>query len=242
MIAEEATTLDPRLRGGDDAAGRVSLPPTPGARRFDVRVIALGRTDFLCSWRAMQSFSAARTPCTQDELWLTEHPPVYTLGLAGRREHLLRDNAIPVHQVDRGGQVTYHGPGQLVVYVLVDLKRRGYGVRALVRRLEGAVVDWLAERGSAARGRVDAPGVYVSLGGHEAKIAALGLKVRNGCTYHGIAVNLDAALAPFGDIDPCGYPGLAVARLADFGPAPPLEAAGQALAEHIVRRLDPAVA
>lgn len=240
MIVEEATTLAPRLRGGDERS--LSFPPGRESSEVAVDVVSLGRTDYLACWRAMQAFTDARTPSTRDELWLTEHPPVYTLGLAGRREHLLRDNAIPVHQVDRGGQVTYHGPGQLIVYVLVNLKRRGFGVRALVRRLEGAVVDWLAEQGIAARGRVDAPGVYVRAGGREAKIAALGLKVRNGCTYHGIAVNLDADLAPFGDIDPCGYPGLTVARLADFGLSPPLEAAGQALAQHIVRRLDPAVA
>ena len=200
----------------------------------------LGRTDYVECWRAMQAFTDARTPASPDELWLTEHPPVYTLGLAGRREHLLRDNGIPVHKVDRGGQVTYHGPGQLVLYTLVDLRRRRLGVRALVRTLEDAVVDWLGTHGIGARGKVDAPGVYVARAGAEAKIAALGLKVRNGCTYHGIAVNVAMDLAPFADIDPCGYPGLAVAQLADFGVTRTVEAAGAELARHLAERL-PAV-
>ena len=185
----------------------------------------------------MQAFTDARTPSSSDELWLTEHAPVYTLGLAGRRDHLLRDNGIPVHKVDRGGQVTYHGPGQLVMYTLVDLRRRGLGVRPFVRMLESAVIGWLASHGVAARGRVDAPGVYVTRGDAEAKIAALGLKVRNGCTYHGVAVNVAMDLDPFADIDPCGYPGLAVAQLADFGVARTVEAAGTELAAHLRERL-----
>jgi lipoyl(octanoyl) transferase len=205
-----------------------------------VIVRALGRTDYVECWRAMQSFTDARSPAAPDELWLTEHPPVYTLGLAGRREHLLRDNGIPVHKVDRGGQVTYHGPGQLVLYTLVDLRRRRLGVRALVRLLESAVIDWLDSHRIAARGKVDAPGVYVTRDGAEAKIAALGLKVRNGCTYHGVAVNVAMDLAPFADIDPCGCPGLAVAQLADFGVARDVAAAGAELAPRLAGRL-PAV-
>jgi lipoyl(octanoyl) transferase len=197
----------------------------------------LGRTDYVECWRAMQAFTDARGPSSPDELWLTEHAPVYTLGLAGRREHLLRDNGIPVHKVDRGGQVTYHGPGQLVMYTLVDLRRRRLGVRALVRTLEHAVVDWLATHRVPARGREDAPGVYVMRDGAEAKIAALGLKVRNGCTYHGVAVNVAMDLAPFADIDPCGYPGLAVAQLADFGVVRTVAAAGAEVAERIAERL-----
>ena len=140
------------------------------------------------------------------------------------------DNAIPALKVDRGGQVTYHGPGQLVVYVLVDLKRRRLGVRELVRRLEAAVVEWLGSSGISAYGKPSAPGVYVSRDGVEAKIAALGLKVRNGCTYHGIAVNVAMDLSPFADIDPCGFPGLAVTQLADLGVAMTVERAGQTLA------------
>lgn len=198
---------------------------------------SLGRTDYVGCWRAMQAFTDARSPASADELWLTEHAPVYTLGLAGRRDHLLRDNGIPVHKVDRGGQVTYHGPGQLMLYTLVDLKRRRLGVRALVRLLEGVVIDWLAGHGIEARGKVDAPGVYVTRAGLEAKIAALGLKVRNGCTYHGVAVNVAMDLAPFADIDPCGYPGLAVAQLSDFGVARDVESAGAELAPRLAGRL-----
>jgi lipoyl(octanoyl) transferase len=165
----------------------------------------------------MQAFTDARTPDTTDEVWLTEHAPVYTLGLAGRPEHILRANTIPILRVDRGGQITYHGPGQLVVYLLVDLKRLRLGVRALVEAIERAVIKLLDSYGIEAYGRRDAPGVYVKRDGVEAKVAALGLKVRNGCTYHGFALNLDMDLAPFDDIDPCGYRGLAVTQLRDLG-------------------------
>jgi lipoyl(octanoyl) transferase len=165
----------------------------------------------------MQAFTDARTPDTTDEVWLTEHWPVYTLGLAGRPEHMLRANTIPILKVDRGGQITYHGPGQLVVYLLIDLKRLRLGVRALVEAIESAVIKLLDSYGIEAYGRRDAPGVYVERDGREAKVAALGLKVRNGCTYHGFALNLDMDLAPFDDIDPCGYRGLAVTQLRDLG-------------------------
>jgi lipoyl(octanoyl) transferase len=185
----------------------------------------------------MQAFTAARTPDTPDEIWLTEHPPIYTLGLAGRREHLLRDGGIPVRKVDRGGQITYHGPGQLVAYVLVDLRRSRRGVRALVRTLEDSVIEWLDSMGISAYGKPSAPGVYVTVDAAEAKIAALGLKVRNGCTYHGLAVNVAMDLAPFADIDPCGYPGLAVTQLADLGPRRTVEVAGAELAPILAARL-----
>ena len=191
---------------------------------------SLGITEYEPTWRAMQAFTDARTAETPNELWLTEHPPVYTLGLAGRREHLLRDNGIPVIKVDRGGQVTYHGPGQLVVYLLLDLRRPKLPVRALVRMIESAVVEWLDSLGVSAYGKPSAPGVYVSTAGVEAKVAALGLKVRNGCTYHGLAVNVAMDLAPFADIDPCGYAGLAVTQLADLGVARTVEQAGAELA------------
>jgi lipoyl(octanoyl) transferase len=161
----------------------------------------------------MQAFTAGRGADTPDELWLLEHPPVFTLGQAGRREHLLADLGIPVIAIDRGGQVTYHGPGQAVVYVLLDLRRRGYGVKELVSRLEQAVIDLLAEHGVAARRQAGAPGVYVD----GAKVAALGLRIRNGCSYHGLALNVDLDLAPFAAINPCGYPGLAVTRTRDLG-------------------------
>jgi lipoyl(octanoyl) transferase len=189
--------------------GRKSHGYAPAVKR-------LGRTEYTATWRAMQAFTDARTADTDDEIWLTEHPPVYTLGLAGRREHVLRANAIPVLKVDRGGQVTYHGPGQLVVYLLIDLKRLRLGVRSLVEAIESAVIKLLNSYGLEAYGRRDAPGVYVERGGREAKVAALGLKVRNGCTYHGFALNLDMDLAPFDDIDPCGYRGLAVTQLRDL--------------------------
>jgi lipoyl(octanoyl) transferase len=199
----------------------------------------LGRTGYEPTWRAMQAFTAARTADTPDELWLTEHPPVYTLGLAGRREHLLRDNGIPTIEVDRGGQITYHGPGQLVVYLLYDLRRSKLGVRAMVRALEAAVVEWLGALGISGYGKPAAPGVYVVTSGVEAKIAALGLRVRGGCTYHGLAVNVAMDLAPFADIDPCGYRGLAVTQLADLGVATTVAAAGSALAPILAAQLSP---
>jgi lipoyl(octanoyl) transferase len=191
---------------------------------------ALGRTDYEACWRAMQAFTDGRTADTPDEIWLTEHAPIYTLGLAGRREHVLRENGIRVLKVDRGGQVTYHGPGQLVAYTLVDLARARLGVREMVRRLEEAITAWLAAHGIAAYGKPSAPGVYVAKGDAEAKIAAIGLRVRRGCTYHGLAVNVALDLAPFTDIDPCGYPGLAVTQLADFGIERTVEEAGSELA------------
>jgi lipoyl(octanoyl) transferase len=196
-------------------------------------VRTLGFTEYETTWRAMQRFTDERGPGTEDEVWLTEHPPIYTLGLAGRREHLLRDNAIPVTKVDRGGQVTYHGPGQLVAYTLVDLRRARLGVRDMVRRLEGAVIEWLATHRIEAYGKVDAPGVYVD----GAKIAALGLRVRRHSTYHGLAVNVAMNLAPFLDIDPCGYPGLAVTQLADFGVARTVAQAGEELTPFLTAQL-----
>jgi lipoyl(octanoyl) transferase len=173
----------------------------------------LGRVPYGQSYEDMRRFTAARAAATPDELWLLEHPPVYTLGQAGRLEHLRRATAIPVERVDRGGQVTYHGPGQIVAYALLDLRRRELTVRRLVATLEQAVIDLLAGYRIAGERRPGAPGVYV--GG--AKIAALGLRVRNGCSYHGVALNVAMDLAPFGDIDPCGYEGLAVTQLADLG-------------------------
>jgi len=202
-----------------------------------VMVRMLGRTEYDATWRAMQAFTDARSPETPDEIWLTEHPPVYTLGLAGRREHLLRDNGIPAIKVDRGGQITYHGPGQLVAYTLLDLKRAKLGVRDMVRRIEAAVIQWLDSVGISAYGNESAPGVYVATKLGEAKIAALGLKVRNGCTYHGLAVNIAMDLAPFADIDPCGYPGLGVTQLADLGIVRSLDAAGAELAPLLAARL-----
>jgi lipoyl(octanoyl) transferase len=197
----------------------------------------LGRTDCATTWREMQDFTAARSAATADEIWLTEHDPVYTLGLAGRREHVLRANGIPVLKIDRGGQVTYHGPGQLVAYVLLDLARARLGVRDMVRRIEATVIGWLAALGVSAYGKPSAPGVYVRSGANEAKIAALGLRVRGGCSYHGLAVNVAMDLTPFSDIEPCGYPGLAVTQLADLGVARTVDEAGAELAPLLAAKL-----
>ena len=173
----------------------------------------LGRTDYEATWAAMRALTEARNESSPDELWFLEHPPVFTLGMAGRREHLLAAGDIPVVATDRGGQVTYHGPGQLVVYPLLDLRRLGLGVRALVERLERSVCGLVAESGLEASARRDAPGVYVG----ERKLASLGLRVRRGCSYHGLALNVDLDLAPFARINPCGYAGLAMTRLVDLG-------------------------
>jgi lipoyl(octanoyl) transferase len=161
----------------------------------------------------MQAFNSARTAETPDQLWVVQHPPVYTLGLAGRPEHVLAPRSIPVVKTDRGGQVTYHGPGQVVAYPMLDLRRAGFGVKELVRRLEQSVLDTLAAYGIEGRRREGMPGVYVG----DAKIAAVGLRIARGCSYHGIALNADLDLEPFSRIDPCGYPGLASTRLADLG-------------------------
>ena len=166
------------------------------------------------TWRAMQAFTAARTAETPDEFWVLQHPPVYTQGQVGKPEHLLRVTDTPVIPIDRGGQITYHGPGQLVIYTLVDLRRRGYGIRELVQHLEQAVIDMLAAHGVVGERLSGAPGVYV--GG--AKIAALGLRVKHGCTYHGLALNVDMELAPFSAINPCGLPGLTVTQCRDLIP------------------------
>jgi lipoyl(octanoyl) transferase len=181
----------------------------------------------------MQAFTDARDGDTPDELWLLTHPPVYTLGQAGRPEHLLAPGEIPVIRVDRGGQVTYHGPGQLVAYLLLDLRRAGLGVRRLVSLLEQSVIDLLGGYGIAAAARPDAPGVYVD----GAKIASLGLRVRRGCSFHGLALNVDMDLAPFTRINPCGLPGLAVTQLVDLGGPRDIGAVGKALAAVIARRL-----
>ena len=194
----------------------------------------LGLTDYVPTWHAMQAFNNARDANTPDEIWLTQHPPVYTLGLAGKPEHLLRaDTGIPVIKVDRGGQITYHGRGQLVVYLLLDLKRRHLGVRALVRQMEAAVIDLLSSYGITARYRADAPGVYVN----DAKIAALGLRVRNGCCYHGLALNIDMDLTPFQAINPCGYAGLAVTQTRALGITDTLESVGEKLTPHLLHVL-----
>jgi lipoyl(octanoyl) transferase len=178
-----------------------------------LHVRPLGRCAYEPVWRAMQAFTDGRDDDTDDELWLVEHEPVFTLGQAGRWEHVLQPGEIPVLPVDRGGQVTYHGPGQIVAYPLIDLRRRRIGVRELVERIEQAVIDTLARWGIRGERRCKAPGVYVN----EAKIAALGLRVRRGCSFHGLAFNIAMDLAPFARINPCGYQGLQVTQLVDLG-------------------------
>jgi len=193
----------------------------------------LGRAAYEPTWRAMQAFTAERGADTPDELWLLEHPPVFTLGLNAKPGHLLDPGDIPVVQIDRGGQVTYHGPGQLVVYVLLDIARRGLGVQRLVQLMEQAVIDLLAEHGVHGEGRRDAPGVYVD----GAKLAALGLRVKRGRTYHGLALNVAMDLEPFGRINPCGYPGMRVTQLHDLGVSLDLDAVSARLASHLTRLL-----
>ncbi len=172
----------------------------------------LGTRDYRTVWRAMSNFTDQRTSDTADELWLVEHPPVFTQGQAGKAEHLLMPGDIPVVQVDRGGQVTYHGPGQLVGYPLVDLRRKGIGVRDLVTHTESTIVETLAELGIEAYPKSDAPGVYVD----EAKIASLGFRIRKGCSYHGLSLNVDMDLNAFQRINPCGYQGLQMVRTVDL--------------------------
>ncbi|MFI4890883.1 MAG: lipoyl(octanoyl) transferase LipB [Steroidobacterales bacterium] len=184
-------------------------------------------------WRDMQRFTSERDEATRDEIWFVEHPPIFTLGMNGRREHLIAPGDIPVLQIDRGGQVTYHGPGQLVVYPLIDIRRQRLGVRQLVIALEKAVIDMAAGLGISASCRRDAPGVYVD----GAKLASVGLRIRRGASYHGIALNVSVDLEPFQRIDVCGYRGLAVTRLADLGGLCGVAEAADALTPHLLRQL-----
>ncbi len=193
----------------------------------------LGRVDYAPAWREMQAFTDHRAADTPDEVWFLEHEPVFTQGLNGRAEHLIAPGDIPVVGIDRGGQVTYHGPGQLVVYALLDLHRRRIGVRELVVGLENAVIGFAAMHGIEATGRREAPGVYVGA----RKLASLGLRVRRGCSYHGLALNVDMDLEPFARINPCGMAGLAMTQLADEGFRPDLESAAQGLAPFVCESL-----
>jgi len=204
-----------------------------GPVRPRVNVANLGRRAYEPLWRAMQRFTESRGVDTPDEIWLTEHPPVFTLGLNASREHLLDPGDIPVVQIDRGGQVTYHGPGQLMIYPLIDLKRSRLGIRELVTALEQSVVDLLSERGVSARARPDAPGVYVD----GSKVASVGLRVRRGASYHGMALNVDLDLEPFSRINPCGMRGLAITDLARLGVDLDLAGAGERVVGHLLRRL-----
>ena len=201
------------------------------------RVRTLGRQPYEPVWRAMQRFTDARDEACADEIWLVEHDPVFTLGQAGRAEHVLGAGDIPVLHVDRGGQVTYHGPGQLVAYPLLDLRRLRIGVREYVERIEQAVIDTLAEWNIEGARRAGAPGVYVA----GAKVAALGIRVRRGCTFHGLAFNIAMDLEPFSRINPCGYAGMQVASLADFGGPSGLDDVAPVLVGQMARQLGLAV-
>ena len=208
---------------------RTSLvtPHPPPITRF------LGLVEYQPAWDAMRRFTAERRPGTCDEIWLLQHPPVYTQGLAGKAEHLLRATDIPVVKIDRGGQITYHGPGQIVAYLLLDLRRWKINVRELVRLMEQAVIDLLAENSVAAQAREDAPGVYV--GG--AKIAALGLKIKNGCCYHGLALNVNMNLSPYANINPCGYEGMRVTQACELGITVPINELQAELAQNLMHGL-----
>jgi lipoyl(octanoyl) transferase len=200
----------------------------------NLQVKKLGQVEYEPTWRAMLDFTIARTADTPDEIWIVEHPPVFTLGQAGKPEHLLTDIGIPVVKIDRGGQITYHGPGQVVLYLLLDLSRLKIKVRELVTAIEQAVIDFLAAHGVTADRLAGAPGVYVG----DAKIAALGLKIKNGCSYHGLSLNVDMDISPFTAINPCGYAGLKVVQTKDFNIPLTAEQAGEQLTQYLLRQLD----
>lgn len=203
------------------------------SRTRTVEIRSLGRREYEPLWRSMQEFTNARDDETPDEIWFTEHPAVFTLGLSASREHVLAPGDIPVIQIDRGGQVTYHGPGQLMIYALVDLKRAGLGVRDLVTALEQSVVDLAAQYDVEAASRADAPGVYV----HGEKIASVGLRVRRNSSYHGMALNVDMDLEPYTRINPCGFADLEVTDLKSLGVDKDLLAVAKDLRPHLLRHL-----
>lgn len=204
----------------------IQYAPTPLIKRP-------GLVDYEPTWRAMQRFTDERHDQTPDEIWFLEHPPVFTLGMSGKREHLLAPGDIPVVQIDRGGQVTYHGPGQLVVYPLVDLRRAKLGVRDLVTALERSVINYAAEFGVTAECRRNAPGVYVE----GRKLASVGIRVRRGASFHGLAINVNLDLEPFARINPCGYEGLEMTRLSDLGGPRSVDAAADGFEPHLLRSL-----
>ena len=203
-----------------------------------LHVRRLGLVPYEPTWHAMRDQTLARVgdaaTDAPDELWLVEHAPVFTQGQAGKPEHLLQDIGVPVVPIDRGGQITYHGPGQVVIYLLIDLSRRGIKVRELVNKIEQAVIDCLAAYGITADRREGAPGVYVG----DAKVAALGLRIRNGCSYHGVSLNVDMDMTPFSAINPCGYAGMAVTQLHDLGVNVSVSDAGEDLLRHLQNQLE----
>jgi lipoyl(octanoyl) transferase len=213
-----------------DLALQPHLPRKGEATNASPLLRFLGRVEYEQTWRAMQSFTEQRDTHTRDEIWLLEHPPVFTLGMNGKAEHVLAAGDVPVVNIDRGGQVTYHGPGQLVVYPLLDLRRLKLGVRELVVALEHAIIDTVAEWGIKAMGNRDAPGVYV--GGK--KLASIGLRIRRGCSYHGLALNVAMDLSPFRRINPCGYQGLEVTQVSQLGGPDNVQTVADPLAARLV--------
>jgi len=207
------------------------MAKTKKARSITIR--QYGLSDYQMMWQAMQAFTRARDENTADEIWLLQHPPVYTLGLNGKPEHILNAGNIPIVPVDRGGQVTYHGPGQLVAYLLIDLKRLGLGIRELVTMMEQSIIELLATYAVIANSRKDAPGVYVN----GAKIAALGLRIKRGCSYHGLALNVDMDLEPFSRINPCGYAGMAVTQIKELVGARDMQAVERLLLQQLCQQL-----
>ena len=207
------------------------MTKTKKARTITIR--QYGLSDYQMMWQAMQAFTRTRDENTVDEIWLLQHPPVYTLGLNGKPEHILNAGDIPIVPVDRGGQVTYHGPGQLVAYLLIDLKRLGLGIRELVTMMEQSIIELLATDAILANSRKDAPGVYVN----GAKIAALGLRIKRGCSYHGLALNVDMDLEPFSRINPCGYAGMAVTQVKDLVGVRDMLAVEHLLLQQLCQRL-----
>jgi lipoyl(octanoyl) transferase len=197
----------------------------------------LSLADYQQTFDAMRAHNRATTNETADEIWLLEHPPVFTQGLAGKAEHILDAGDVPVVKSDRGGQVTYHGPGQLVVYLLLNMRRRSYGVKSLVSRIEQSVIDLLAEYGIAALRQPGMPGVYVETSAGIAKIAAIGLRVANHATYHGLSLNVDMDLAPFSRINPCGYEGLATTQMSDWDAQDKMDVVGEKLLKHLKANL-----
>lgn len=216
-----------RREKGEGLGSGTRLPSSPFPLPPSLKL--LGLVDYQPTWDAMKAFTAQRNADTRDEIWLLQHPPTFTQGQAGLPEHLLDAHGIPVVKIDRGGQITYHGPGQIVAYLLLDLRRWKINVRELVRLMEQSVVEVLAEHGIVALGREDAPGVYVG----DAKIAALGLKIRHGCCYHGLSLNVDMDMAPFSYINPCGYQGLRVTQAKDQGMGITLEVLQERLAANL---------
>jgi lipoyl(octanoyl) transferase len=216
------------LNAAAQSRERAGAPPVPAPL-----VRHLGRVDYTSTWHAMRRLTAERDAASADEIWFLEHDPIFTLGMNARRTHLIAPGDIPVLQIDRGGQVTYHGPGQLVVYPLVDLKRAGLSVRDLVSALENAVINYAAQLGIHAHCRKSAPGVYVD----ERKLASLGIRIRRGASYHGVALNVAMDLEPFSRIDPCGYPGLQMTQLANLGGPRCIDTVAQGLQPHLMRAL-----